>query len=427
MFNYYFHFPTIMSKRIVCCSTYHLVLCIATLLLVSIWALFIIIIYLDSSKVTSNQFLQFFQGRSDKYDAYAQKHNIFAYSLSSDEYHNQIPGLVYKHETKTINGTKLFKLEELISNWKPNDVSPLKWMESLAHPQKGNSVIRLNYSLLEDLEQAVALRNLEQPFILYDVKQIDIAAKNYFSIQNLIKQFGRQSLRIEQSSTTEFLYYKPPNMNHLRKSNPLKDWKPPQTEILMNIKQYLKLVEEAESLGNVIESNTTLYYFTLSAGEGYSLPWLREALPMFKPEPSLFIVDPSGFRGINCRFGMKGVIATAHYDGGRNFVAMIRGRKRYILLPPESCADLYLLPRGHPSARHSKSNWADIEELKNKYPKILNSSATEVMLSAGEVLYIPGYWFHYIVSQDSSIQCNARSGDSKIGREAITNCGFYDG
>jgi hypothetical protein len=45
----------------------------------------------------------------------------------------------------------------------------------------------------------------------------------------------------------------------------------------------------------------------------------------------------------------------------------------------------------------------------------------------GEILYIPSYWFHYIISQDASIQCNARSGDSEVGREQITNCGFYNG
>lgn len=32
--------------------------------------------------------------------------------------------------------------------------------------------------------------------------------------------------------------------------------------------------------------------------------------------------------GINCRFGMRGVAAAAHYDGKRNFIAMLRGRKR---------------------------------------------------------------------------------------------------
>lgn len=32
--------------------------------------------------------------------------------------------------------------------------------------------------------------------------------------------------------------------------------------------------------------------------------------------------------GVNCRFGMKGVTAAAHYDSRRNYIAMIRGRKR---------------------------------------------------------------------------------------------------
>ena len=30
-------------------------------------------------------------------------------------------------------------------------------------------------------------------------------------------------------------------------------------------------------------------------------------------------------QGINCRFGNRGVIAEAHYDGGRNFIAMLKG------------------------------------------------------------------------------------------------------
>ena len=59
-------------------------------------------------------------------------------------------------------------------------------------------------------------------------------------------------------------------------------------------------------------------------------PWIRDAFPFFARQKSFFVVDPSGFRGINCRFGMKGVQAIAHFDSGRNFVAMIRGRKRLI-------------------------------------------------------------------------------------------------
>lgn len=42
----------------------------------------------------------------------------------------------------------------------------------------------------------------------------------------------------------------------------------------------------------------------------------------------------------------------------------------------------------------------------------------------GEMLYIPSFWFHYIISQDASIQCNARSGESVAGKEEISKCGF---
>ena len=36
--------------------------------------------------------------------------------------------------------------------------------------------------------------------------------------------------------------------------------------------------------------------------------------------------------------------------------------------------------------------------------------AVETVLKAGEVLYIPSHWFHYITSLQKSAQCNVRSG-----------------
>jgi hypothetical protein len=56
--------------------------------------------------------------------------------------------------------------------------------------------------------------------------------------------------------------------------------------------------------------------------------------------------------------------------------------------------------------------------------EILDAPATEYVLARGEVLYIPSYWFHYIVSQDASVQCNARSGAStdEDARQIIRKC-----
>ena len=97
---------------------------------------------------------------------------------------------------------------------------------------------------------------------------------------------------------------------------------------------------------------------------------------------------------------------------------MIRGRKRYIIQPPEACSKLHLLPRDHPSGRHTNVDMSNMDELlDSKNADLYNSPATEVMLTMGELLYLPSFWFHYIISQDASIQCNARSGNSPRGNQ----------
>ena len=134
--------------------------------------------------------------------------------------------------------------------------------------------------------------------------------------------------------------------------------------------------------------------------------------------------EPEHYRGVNCRFWMKGVIAAAHFDSRRNYIAMIRGRKRYLLSPPSQCNQMHLFPKGHPSARHSTVLWSNITEV-SKYDDLYNAPATEVVLSMGEMMYLPSFWFHYIISQDASIQCNARSGESNAGKRDIAQCCFY--
>lgn len=120
---------------------------------------------------------------------------------------------------------------------------------------------------------------------------------------------------------------------------------------------------------------------------------------------------------------MRGIIAEAHFDNGRNSVAMVRGSKRYILAPPESCRHLNIISnKKHPSFRHSMIDFGNLEQSQaNQLQKV---KSIETIVRAGEVLYIPSFWFHYIVSLNYSIQCNARSGfsDVKEGKYAIEKC-----
>jgi ribosomal protein L16 Arg81 hydroxylase len=50
--------------------------------------------------------------------------------------------------------------------------------------------------------------------------------------------------------------------------------------------------------------------------------------------------------------------------------------------------------------------------------------ANEVILKPGDMLYVPTYWFHYIVSLNVNWQCNTRSGRSMMYRKDVAKCGF---
>lgn len=169
----------------------------------------------------------------------------------------------------------------------------------------------------------------------------------------------------------------------------------------------------------------------------------------------LYLVEPEKQRGIHCRFGMPGMIAVNHYDASRNMIAVLGGSRRYIVSRPEQCPNLGLYPEGHPSSRHSKVDWTtafeDYQNLANhdndngeesksyssesitpswiNYRKSLsrlanNATSTEVVLQAGDVLYLPTYWFHYIISLTTNMQCNTRSGHDGRNDQIMADCGF---
>ncbi len=156
---------------------------------------------------------------------------------------------------------------------------------------------------------------------------------------------------------------------------------------------------------------------------------------MFVPDGTtrdhhFFMVDPKEERGINCRFGMKGIIAENHFDVARNFIVVLRGQRRYILAHPRECENMELYPVSHPSGRHSQVDWstrltnpADLAKFRLEHAKFSQTNVNEVVLQAGDALYLPTSWFHYIVSLNINYQCNARSGTTLENMAFIRKCG----
>ena len=154
------------------------------------------------------------------------------------------------------------------------------------------------------------------------------------------------------------------------------------------------------------------HYFSTGTGRGdrFANNFFNRDLPFFATrEPNFFIPTPEDNKGIQCRFGMRGTNAASHYDSGRNMIAVFRGTRRYVLNPPSSCKYLSYIPdKSHPSFRHSVVDMTDLNFI--KHDKIAQAETIDTILRDGEVLYVPSFWAHYVISLDQSIQCNSRSG-----------------
>jgi len=302
---------------------------------------------------------------------------------------------------------ELVPLPALLSRWPP-DNPDIPNISGIAH----GSLEVFDYKNVTQRARADLLRYNEVPFKMYNVPSVDETVKKWKQDAYLIRKFGPGKQRVTSSNTNHFMYFR-----KRRGHQAPKDYKPPTGTVMLSFEEWLERAQEAESK----DVETPHYYFQLnSVGDKR---WILDDVTDFRPVPSLFIADPKANRGINCRFGARGIIAEAHYDGGRNFITILRGAKRYILLPPSECPLLYLWPKQHPEGRHAKADWSKLDL--QQYPEMAKARATEVVIREGEVLYVPSYWFHYIISTTVTAQCNSRSGNSIRGRDLLRECGFY--
>lgn len=65
-------------------------------------------------------------------------------------------------------------------------------------------------------------------------------------------------------------------------------------------------------------------------------------------------------------------------------------------------------------SRHSAVDWSNPDY--KKFPKFRKAKVNEIVLQAGDVMYLPKNWFHYIISIDRNYQCNIRSGTNLSSR-----------
>ena len=298
-----------------------------------------------------------------------------------------------------------YHMSEIVENWNPDntEIPPFHY-DTLCHFDRQNET-EYNY--------AMNYRRAEVPFVVYNIPEVDEVVKKWNNLDYLQRKLGYNKYRTELSTSNHFMYWNSAGS----KKKTYKDWKPPTGISQTTFEKWMEIAVKGQ---NVSQENRIHQYFRVSSDMGS--PWLYDELPFFKPKESLFIVNPREQRGIHCRFGMRSIIAEAHFDGSRNSVVEIGGMRRWILAHPKECPNMHMLPRGHPSGRHSEIDWSKPDN--EKFPNFKKIQGNEVILQPGDFLYVPTYWIHYIVSLNINFQCNTRSGRTSHYDMDIHRCGF---
>lgn len=303
------------------------------------------------------------------------------------------------------------------------------------------------------LSKALNYRNAEVPFVVRGDPRVAQTVERWNAPDYLQTLIGDIPQGTETSSSARFTYWTTGGVDTSK--YPLSEYRAPTEMEEMTFLEWLDLANVTDP--QLLTPESPHYYFrvvgcapgtapirnnknqhhnsvdnscSVLAGNTEHVPYLADELPFYsQTKKSLYVKEPLSekrpfaSKALNCRFGMKGVMATNHFDGERNFVTVLSGERRYVLAHPKQCGDMALFPYGHPSARHSAVDWAN-PDLEN-YPEFEKARGNEVVLQAGDSLFLPSLWFHYIVSLSMNVQCNTRSGmDQRYVGVLDDSCGW---
>jgi hypothetical protein len=111
-----------------------------------------------------------------------------------------------------------------------------------------------------------------------------------------------------------------------------------------------------------------------------------------------YLRSGSGAHG-NLWFGAGGTITPFHYDNANNMMAQVMGTKRILLIPASDGAQMY---SGHRYFTEVDGRKLDYD----RFPFMRDVTVSTVELAAGEILFVPVGWWHFVETLTTSAMVN---------------------
>jgi hypothetical protein len=116
------------------------------------------------------------------------------------------------------------------------------------------------------------------------------------------------------------------------------------------------------------------------------------------------VIDPASLRKINFWLSGAGDITGLHYDVSNNLLAQVHGRKELTIFPPDQSRYLYPLPFDAPYPHVSQVDFLHADP--QKFPLFSRATPLHFTIDAGDVLFLPAFWWHGVKSCTMSISLN---------------------
>lgn len=145
-------------------------------------------------------------------------------------------------------------------------------------------------------------------------------------------------------------------------------------------------------------SKTGLRYYLMQKSLAAEFPELLKDLR--DPE---WLEDPSVIGAKNIWIGNDGNVTNLHYDLSNNFLVQVCGRKVFTLFSPLDYHFLYV------AEKTARSNLSVIDPDNpdfEKYPLYAKANPIKLLVEAGDILYMPSFWWHHVRSLDFTISVN---------------------
>ena len=187
--------------------------------------------------------------------------------------------------------------------------------------------------------------------------------------------------------------------------------------------EYKEVVFRAKTFFDLLRDGSSENYYYASGGlEMLNLVNVSDDIDVFNA--MTFPAHSEEFSGpgqVNFWLGARGVTAYTHYDTSYNLHYVVRGKKRFILFPPAAYSRLSLYPCLHQWYRQVGEDVPEIANDPEQLASLLREvGGFDVELVDGGTLYIPPYWFHCVLTVETTFSLNIWSqSETYLTMEAI--------